>query len=46
MQLKGTQAITLRKEHHMIGAIVNKVYDILDARLGKITRDFMDKYGV
>jgi ADP-ribosylglycohydrolase len=26
--------------------ILNKVYEILDARLGKITRDFMDKYGV
>jgi ADP-ribosylglycohydrolase len=26
--------------------IVNKVYEILDARLGKITRDFLDKYGV
>ncbi len=25
--------------------IVNKVYEILDARLGKITKDFMAKYG-
>jgi ADP-ribosylglycohydrolase len=27
-------------------SIANKVYEILDARLGKVTRDFMDKYGV
>ncbi len=25
--------------------IVNKVYEILDARLGKITRMFIEKYG-
>lgn len=24
--------------------IVNKVYEIVDARLGKITREFMEKY--
>jgi ADP-ribosylglycohydrolase len=26
--------------------IANKVYEILDARLGTITGEFMDKYGV